>query len=230
MNPIQRFVTGTVWRRTRLISARIAPRTQRLGVQRGLHTTPALRLHDKDDETESHAANEEPTHEHDEPSDINKPSDANTPSDGNKPDTETLDFNAIFDLLNLPKRDKRSPPKAEAGTRTTDRDTLHPPAGRDADPGIEDLLSAIDNNAATRGSSGRAAHAADRSQDKSDPMAEFERILSDLAANDTEVYKRNRPAPHFWNDGDDVEGGRRAKFIDDLEPASLFEPGPRASA
>ncbi|KAJ2057232.1 hypothetical protein GGI17_005766 [Coemansia sp. S146] len=223
MNPLQRLVIGAVWRRTRQISARIEPCVQRLGARQTLHTAPALRFRDKDEDTEPHTAKEVPKDDH------------NETSDADKTDSDTLDFSAIFDLLGLPK-EASQPPKVDGGAkRVAEQDSSHPFTGRGEDPGIDDLLSAIDSNAASCGSSGRQADRADnkRQRDKSDPMAEFERILSDLAANDTEVYKRNRPAPHFWDEGsgsgEGVEGGRRAKFIDDLEPESLFEPGPRSS-
>ncbi|KAJ2254542.1 hypothetical protein GGI13_002098 [Coemansia sp. RSA 455] len=220
---MQRLAIGAVWRRTRQISTRIEPRLQRLGARQTLHTAPALRFRDRDDDTESPTAEDVPKGDH------------NEPSDANKSDPDTLDFSAIFDLLGLPKEASKPSKAAGGAKRTAERDSSQPPAGRDEDPGIDDLLSAIDSNAASRGSSGRYADTTDngRQRDKSDPMAEFERILSDLAANDTEVYKRNRPAPHFWDEGGSGEGleggGRRAKFIDDLEPESLFEPGPRSS-
>ncbi|KAJ2702521.1 hypothetical protein H4218_000820 [Coemansia sp. IMI 209128] len=218
---MNRLTIGAVWRRARPIHVCFEPCTLRVGVQQAFHTAPSLRLRDGDEEIEFPTPKSEPKSDHDESKDTSKA------------DTDTLDFSSIFDLLKLPKGVGQQPPKASE--RMTDRDS-HSSTDPDEDPGIEDLLSAIDKNAASRGSSRRQPDTADRRrlEDDSDPMAEFERILSDLAAKDTEVYKRSRPAPLFWNEGGEsgegVEGGRRAKFIDDLEPESLFKPGPRSSA
>ncbi|KAJ2444666.1 hypothetical protein GGF42_006235, partial [Coemansia sp. RSA 2424] len=213
MNPIQRLVFGAVWRRLRHIPASIAPHNQqRLGVRQTLHTASALRFRDRDDEGEEEGS-------------LSSTSSAPKANDS---EADTLDLDAIFGMLDLPKGPSKLPSKAGTEDKRT--------AKGDEDPDIADLLSAIDNNPASRGSPEHPS-AADtkRQRDKADPMAEFERILSDLAANNTEVYRRNRPAPLFWDEGGGESGqesarGRRAKFIDDLEPESLFEPGPHASA
>ncbi|KAJ2742514.1 hypothetical protein GGI20_004425 [Coemansia sp. BCRC 34301] len=214
MNLIRRLVFNAGWRRPRHTVCNSVPRAMQ-----ALHTARELRFRDRNDK------GKEPPH-----------------STGNarKADdnVDTLDLDAIFGMLDLPRR--ASQPPALGGTRdrrTVEGSTAHPSGGSDEDPDLADLLSAIDKNPANHGSSERPAASGNKSQrGKADPMAEFERILSDLAANDTEVYKRNRPAPLFWNEGGDSESGqnmangRRAKFIDDLEPESLFEAGPRSSA
>ncbi|KAJ2906519.1 hypothetical protein GGI21_004031, partial [Coemansia aciculifera] len=232
MNPIQRLALGAVSRRPRCIVAQNELLARRLvGIHKSFHTAPKLSRRDRDDEGEEPGS----------PS-PHSASDAPKPADKKEDTVNTLDLGAIFDMLDLPKgRGGSSSQPSPLLNKASAEDKKQKEADYDEDSSLADLLSAIDNNPVSRDAMRRQSATTDNSMrqerrggNKADPMAEFERILSDLAANDTEVYKRNRPAPRFWDEtGDRDSGGgegRRAKFIDDLNPESLFEPGPRASA
>ncbi|KAJ2856245.1 hypothetical protein J3B02_001715 [Coemansia erecta] len=72
-------------------------------------------------------------------------------------------------------------------------------------------------------------------QSKADPMDEFEKILKDLADEDTEVFRSDNPAPFFWDKAASKSLSTKGKgskddYLDNLNPDTLFEDGPRASA
>ncbi|KAJ2078592.1 hypothetical protein H4R24_004370 [Coemansia sp. RSA 988] len=97
--------------------------------------------------------------------------------------------------------------------------------------GLDDMFMAMDQEN-FRGPSRRPQHnPPNHSDDPEDPMQEFERILADMADNETKAYKQSRPAPLFWDeDAINKEHGSTSSFIADLGPKSLFERGPHASA
>ncbi|KAJ2776553.1 hypothetical protein H4R18_005615 [Coemansia javaensis] len=97
------------------------------------------------------------------------------------------------------------------------------------DPHLADIMAAIDQNRSLGGESSSAQQDAGEAAD--DPMREFERILADLASSDTRAYKREKPAPLFWDeDAIDKEYGSKDSFLKNLGPGMLFRSGPRASA
>ncbi|KAJ2484018.1 hypothetical protein EV174_002772 [Coemansia sp. RSA 2320] len=198
-------------------------------MRRALHAAfPVQRIRDQDNPDDLHMA--------DEAAPATKP-------DSMMRDAEdgTLDLSALIDMLDPPENARNTSSAGSFGSKLRAPDPAFPSAPIPADNGGEDLgftelLLALDNNsnAASSHRSVRQAESLGRKieRSKGDPMAEFERILSDLAAKDTQVYKRNRPAPLFWDEGGSsgMERGPRSKFIDDLEPESLFKSGPRSSA
>ncbi|KAJ1936443.1 hypothetical protein FBU59_005050, partial [Linderina macrospora] len=143
---------------------------------------------------------------------------------GSKADAPSLD--SLFDMLDLPET-PQAPPRI---SRTTE------PANDEFD--LDDIFKLIDSNKATTEKSAenqsRAPPKSERSPQQSDhaydPMAEFERILSDLASNDTEVYKRERPAPRFWDEtSGQLSRSQDSKINKALDPEGLFKEGPLAS-
>ncbi|KAJ2788289.1 hypothetical protein GGI15_000094 [Coemansia interrupta] len=139
----------------------------------------------------------------------------------------------IFKMLDLPDFDHST---SISSKLNRDSDISNEGVGSDSDKGIEGLFKAMDKN--------RSMHSgskADSKSSNSDPMSEFERILADLADNDTEVFNRGHRAPLFW----DSENRKNPKynrpsknnnnededdFLKELTPESLFKQGPRASA
>ncbi|KAJ2800923.1 hypothetical protein H4R20_003874 [Coemansia guatemalensis] len=125
---------------------------------------------------------------------------------------------------------------SQSGSRDGERNKQTPKARFDSyieksNDGLDDMFLSMDEES-FRGSSGKRQRIPpSHNADPEDPMQEFERILADMADNETKAYKQSRPAPLFWDeDAINKEHGGTSSFIADLGPKSLFERGPRASA
>ncbi|KAJ2718891.1 hypothetical protein GGI07_005538 [Coemansia sp. Benny D115] len=128
-------------------------------------------------------------------------------------------LDSVFKMFDLPEF---GTPAKSAANKNRDFGSESKEADLDLD--MMDLFRAIDKN----------------NTEKSDPMNEFERILSDLAIENAEVYKSARPAPLFWDENqNNKRGGQRGKdgksddissLLDGLSSDTLFEEGPRSSA
>ncbi|KAJ1727594.1 hypothetical protein LPJ61_004488 [Coemansia biformis] len=171
----------------------------------------------------------------------------------NEPDTVDEDLRSLESILELlDSPDEARPAKSVDGTPPLRQSRRrHEPAGDDGrgadgpDTTMDDLFSAIDENrrfggrpqkgggrrAGSAGDWRKGPDAPDSGGGDTDPMLEFERILADLAKNDTKAYTPDKPAPLFW-DEDTIDGefGSGGRFANKLSPRMLFESGPRASA
>ncbi|KAJ1723157.1 hypothetical protein LPJ53_002469 [Coemansia erecta] len=179
---------------------------------RQLSVSMALRNRDEDSRDPAAAATKD------------KSLEENTESDG----LSSLDD--IFKMLDLPDFDSSTSISSKLNTNS---DTSKDGIDGNSSKGIDDLFMAMDKNKSMHGTK------ADSKPSDSDPMSEFERILADLADNDTEVFNRGHRAPLFW----DSESRKNPKynrpskdddgeddFLKELTPESLFKKGPRASA
>ncbi|KAJ2235244.1 hypothetical protein IWW45_002775 [Coemansia sp. RSA 485] len=155
--------------------------------------------------------------------------------DNQSNETETDLLDSVFDMLNLPEFG----PKDSIGSRISDGepDTYGNDAHNgDNDIDMQDLFKAIDRNKhMDRSSAPTNNKRQNGSQNSTDPMDEFEKILSDLAADDAEVFRSDNPAPLFWDKAAGKSPPPRAKgsgsgYLDNLGPETLFETGPLASS
>ncbi|KAJ2380039.1 hypothetical protein GGI05_006438, partial [Coemansia sp. RSA 2603] len=141
----------------------------------------------------------------------------------------------IFKMLDLPDFDRSASISSKLNSSNNlskDSGDNAESFGSDSSKDIDDLFMAMDNNKKIHGSS------SPKKSTDTDPMSEFERILADLADNDTEVFKSDHRAPLFWDSKTrkNPEYNRSSKgededdFLKELTPESLFKKGPRASA
>ncbi|KAJ1955928.1 hypothetical protein EC988_001611 [Linderina pennispora] len=147
-----------------------------------------------------------------------------TPAPDAKAGAPNLD--SLFDMLDLPDTPQAPPRASRKAEPTTD------------DFDLDDIFKLIDANSAATDrlvtnqsrSPAKAPQSPKHGEDRYDPMAEFERILSDLASDDTEVYKRSRPAPGFWDESSgQLSRAQDSKINETLDPEGLFKEGPLAS-
>ncbi|KAJ1900745.1 hypothetical protein LPJ66_001257 [Kickxella alabastrina] len=172
---------------------------------------------------------------------VNPEKDTQEPQSGDS--MSSLD--AVFKMLKLPDFDPtnaKAKPKKNSAQKSGSYNTKYNMEDDDneQDIGMDDLFTAIDKNKQIKAPYKSQPYGpgitetSDKSQE-SDPMDEFERILSDLAAEDTQVYRSDRPAPLFWDENSGSKGSGRgrdgdAAFLKELTPESLFGEGPRTSA
>ncbi|KAI8325526.1 hypothetical protein GQ54DRAFT_202828 [Martensiomyces pterosporus] len=154
---------------------------------------------------------------------------------------DAVDLDSIFDMLQLPgQRASHAAPPSQPTDGANEQPTkplsekLRSEADsiyEEDDTDLDDLFRMFDAKpSAPEQPAHNAKSPATHHQDH-DPMRAFERILSDLAAENTQVYKKDRPAPRFWDD-DNGQAARKQdrKLKKALDPEELFKKGPRTSA
>ncbi|PIA16335.1 hypothetical protein COEREDRAFT_97513 [Coemansia reversa NRRL 1564] len=157
------------------------------------------------------------------------------PREGHSRDNRAMDWDRNADSNNVSFDDLLST-ISQSGNRGSERSKKPSKARFDnytkkSDDGLDAMFSAMDEDGFRGSSERRQRSPSNQSGDPEDPMQEFERILADMADNETQAYKQSRPAPLFWDeDAINKEHGSTSSFIADLGPKSLFERGPRASA
>ncbi|KAI9503407.1 hypothetical protein GGI25_001838 [Coemansia spiralis] len=145
-------------------------------------------------------------------------------SKNTKDGEDDLDIDDFFKSFTNEKKPQADKPKASYQPRNSkgvkdDEDELD----------IDDFFKSItsDNTDQVSKLEQPSKHDSLDDYDVDDPMKEFERILSDMAAKNEPVYKKDRPAPLFWENRSNAKSDN---FLKQLSPELLFECGPRSSA
>lgn len=141
-----------------------------------------------------------------------------------KGDDKEMDLDSIFEMLDL------SPKSNNHTLSLTKEAPVKDKTEEEVD--MDDLFAAIDSNSSMKSDSGKpesttaTTPSSNIASKGDDSIAELEKILADFAAEETKVYEKNRPAPRFWKTDDK----KMDAFLRELDPESLFKPGPHSSA
>ncbi|KAJ1963345.1 hypothetical protein GGI12_002113 [Dipsacomyces acuminosporus] len=143
---------------------------------------------------------------------------------------DVLELDSVFDMLQLPGN--RASGTAD-GQALSDKLSSSRSNGmyQEEDVSLDDIFSMFDENTKRKPDQTERSPSTLPAARSHDPMEAFERILSDLAAENAQVYKKERPAPRFWDeDGGQTSPQQDRRFKKALDPEQLFKKGPRVSA